>query len=262
MDDQVARLVDKAWEKFQQLRDDRRLLIAIAGIPGSGKSFIPYLVSEDEQVFNEFQGKTTLSKIVTAALNTRHAALHPEAAPVAVFVPMDGYHLTRAQLSAMPDPVLAHARRGAEFTFDGASFLALIQTLRSTPPSSSSSSSSATVYAPSFDHAVKDPKPDDIAILPGHRVVVFEGNYVCLDKEPWRAAAALMDERWFVDVDFGVARRRLVKRHVKAGIAKDEEEALKRANENDLVNGEQILKERVDVHEIVVSKEDGKWVHD
>lgn len=167
---------------------------------------------------------------------------------------MDGYHLTRAQLSAMPDPVLAHARRGAEFTFDGASFLRLVKTLRSPPLE--------TVFAPSFDHAVKDPKADDIAILPSHRVVVFEGNYVCLDKEPWREAAGMMDERWFVEVDFETARGRLVKRHVRAGIARDEEEAGRRADENDLVNGEQIVRNRVDVDEVIVSRDDRKWVHE
>ncbi|KAI1394320.1 phosphoribulokinase/uridine kinase, partial [Hypoxylon trugodes] len=169
---------------------------------------------------------------------------------------MDGYHLTRAQLSAMPDPALAHARRGAEFTFDGLSFLSLVKSLRAVPPPPLK-----TVYAPSFDHAVKDPKADDIAILPTHRIVVFEGNYVCLDKEPWREAAGLMDERWFVEVDFETARRRLVKRHVTAGIARDEKEAGRRADENDLVNGEQIVRQRVQVHEVVVSREDGGWVH-
>lgn len=172
---------------------------------------------------------------------------------------MDGFHLTRAQLSAMPDPERAHARRGAEFTFDGAAFLALVQAVRSSP---SPPLVLETVYAPSFDHAVKDPVANDIAILPCHRIIVFEGNYVCLDKEPWRSAAALMDERWFVEVDFQTARRRLVKRHVKAGIAKDEEEAGKRADENDLVNGEQIIRERVDVDEVVVSREDKGWVHE
>lgn len=79
----------------------------------------------------------------------------------------------------MPDPALAHARRGAEFTFDGPAFLALVKALRTVPPPPLQ-----PVYAPSFDHAVKDPKPNDIAILPAHRIVVFEGNYVCLDKEP------------------------------------------------------------------------------
>ncbi|KAI8946972.1 P-loop containing nucleoside triphosphate hydrolase protein [Xylaria longipes] len=170
---------------------------------------------------------------------------------------MDGYHLTRAQLSALPDPDTAHARRGAEFTFDGASFLTLVKALREPLTASSS-----TIFAPSFDHAVKDPKENDIAVQPGHRIVVFEGNYVVLDKEPWREAAGLMDERWFVDVDFEAARRRLIARHVKAGIAKDEAEARKRADENDLVNGRQIVENRTHVHEVVVSRDDEKWKHE
>jgi len=32
---------------------------------------------------------------------------------------MDGFHLTKKQLSEMPDPVEAFKRRGAPFTFDG-----------------------------------------------------------------------------------------------------------------------------------------------
>lgn len=185
---------------------------------------------------------------------------------------MDGYHLTRAQLSAMPDPAAAHARRGAEFTFDGPSFLRLVQALRaplpaaapapSGPPGGAGVYPPGTVLAPSFDHALKDPKADDIPILPSHRIVVFEGNYVALDKEPWASAARLMDEVWFVDVDFAVARRRLTVRHVQAGIAKDEAEADRRAVENDLPNGEEIVARKLPVDEVIVSRDDGAWVHE
>ena len=97
--------------------------------------------------------------------------IHPSAPPIAAFVPMDGFHLTRAQLDALPDPANAHARRGAEFTFDGEGFLKLVQRLRAPLTSSSS-----VVYAPSFDHAVKDPKEDDIMVDVSHRIIVFEGN--------------------------------------------------------------------------------------
>ena len=167
---------------------------------------------------------------------------------------MDGYHLSRAQLDAMPDPKNAHARRGASFTFDGESFFDLVKKLREpicpeTQP----------LYAPSFDHSIKDPVDDDIAIATSVRIVVFEGNYCSLDKEPWKQAAELMDERWFVDVDFTVARNRLIHRHVKAGIAANEEEAGKRADENDLVNGQEIVDHRLDVHELVKSQEDATW---
>lgn len=82
---------------------------------------------------------------------------------------MDGYHLSRAQLSALPNPENAHARRGAEFTFDAAAYLSLIQTLRKAEPLSDETT---TVHAPSFDHRVKDPVVDDIPILPGVRILV------------------------------------------------------------------------------------------
>jgi pantothenate kinase len=167
---------------------------------------------------------------------------------------MDGYHLTRAQLDALPDPTNAHARRGAAFTFDGEKFLQLVKKLREPLLPETK-----TLHAPSFDHARKDPVEDDIPISPAMRICIFEGNYCALDKEPWSEAAQLMDEVWFVEVDFGVARRRLVRRHVEAGIAGSEEEAGKRADENDLVNGREIVEMRVKVDEVVESREDDKW---
>lgn len=167
---------------------------------------------------------------------------------------MDGYHLSRKQLDAMPDPVSAHARRGAAFTFDGDSFLSLVKKLREPICPESS-----TLYAPSFDHSLKDPVADDIAIAPSVRLIFFEGNYLSLNRSPWKDAAEMMDELWFVDVDFDVARNRLIYRHVKAGIARDEEEAGRRADENDLVNGREILDSRLEVHEVIQSRDDKTW---
>lgn len=164
---------------------------------------------------------------------------------------MDGFHLTRAQLSEMPDPEHAHARRGAHFTFDASKFLSLVQSLRLPL--------GEPIHAPSFDHAVKDPKENDITILPTHRIVIIEGNYVALDKETWREAANLLDERWFFEVDFEVARQRLRERHVRAGIAKTIEEGDKRAMENDLVNGKEIVDHLLDINEVVKSTVDESW---
>ena len=201
-------------------------------------------------------GKTILAKVVVERVN----AIHNEQAPgcaftsIATSVPMDGYHLSRAQLSAMPDPTTAHRRRGAAFTFDDKAFLELVKELR-TPLLPESK----TIYAPSFDHAIKDPIADDIQIHPTSRVVILEGNYLSLNQGLWREAAKLMDELWFVEVDFETARRRLVLRHVAAGIVKDEGEAGSRADEIDLVNGRQIVDQRLNVQEIVISKEDESW---
>lgn len=201
-------------------------------------------------------GKTALAKLVTEGLNAIHNEQAPGCAstPVATSVPMDGYHLSRAQLSAMPDPTTAHHRRGAAFTFDDKAFLELVKELRKPLLPESK-----TVYAPSFDHALKDPVADDIQIHPSSRVVILEGNYLSLNQELWKEAAELMDELWFLEVDFETARRRLVVRHVVAGIAKDEEEAGNRADEIDLVNGRQIVNHRLEVQEVIISKEDESW---
>lgn len=167
---------------------------------------------------------------------------------------MDGYHLSRSQLSAMPDPTTAHARRGAAFTFDPASFHALVRKLRAplTP-------STGTIHAPSFSHETKDPIADDIPIAASIRIVVIEGLYVALNEGEWALARECMDEVWFVQVEEGVARRRLVGRHVAAGIVGDEEEAGRRADENDLVNGREIVGKMGRVDEVVWSWEDGGW---
>lgn len=174
---------------------------------------------------------------------------------------MDGYHLTRAQLSALPDPATAHARRGAEFTFDGAAYARLIGALRRRLPPPPPQDRERIIYAPSFDHAIKDPVQDSIAVLPGHRIVVVEGLYVLLDREPWCSAAREMDMRVLVRAARETAVSRLVRRHVAAGIAADEEAADRRARENDLVNGEVLEGALVQVDEVVYSREDEGWAH-
>ncbi|BDD56350.1 hypothetical protein MAP00_001817 [Monascus purpureus] len=226
MDQQVNRLVEKVWAEFRSTPSNARLMIAISGIPGSGK--------------------TELASVMARRVNQIYTSEKPGPAPIATAIPMDGYHLTRAQLAQMPDPEYAAARRGAAFTFDGGKFLELAQSLRR-----EITAETPNLYAPSFDHAIKDPVENDIAIPPTCRVIFFEGNYLSLNREPWSTAAKVMDELWFVDVDFEIARKRLVRRHLQAGLAKTEEEADKRATENDLVNGKEIVDNRLDVQEIV-----------
>ena len=156
----------------------------------------------------------------------------------------------------MPDPHTAHARRGAAFTFDASAFLELVKDLRAPL-----CPETGTIFAPSFDHAVKDPVADDIPIPAHSRIIVMEGNYLSLGSgaPEWKQAAEMMDELWFVEVDEDVARRRLTKRHVASGIAANEEEGRRRADENDLVNGTEIMEGRLPVTEVIYSREDSGW---
>jgi len=126
-------------------------VIAIAGAPGSGK--------------------TTLSKLVTKAINDRHLSTHPNDPAIAAFIPMDGYHYSRAQLDTFPNAEEAHRRRGSDFTFDGEGFVNLVK--KAAAPLTEETED---IYAPSFDHAIKDPVEKTFRIGRENRVVVFEGN--------------------------------------------------------------------------------------
>ncbi|KAL5324391.1 hypothetical protein ACEPPN_008936 [Leptodophora sp. 'Broadleaf-Isolate-01'] len=168
---------------------------------------------------------------------------------------MDGYHYPLSYLHSLPNPSHALARRGAPFTFDSPSYLTLVKSLRPalTP-------STLTIHAPSFSHTTKDPVADAIPIPASSRILIFEGNYLSLDEGDWKEAAGLMDEHWFVEVEEETAGRRLVKRHVKSGVAEDEESAWRRARENDLPNGRDVVEgRRKGIDEFVVSKEDESW---
>lgn len=106
----------------------------------------------------------------------------------------DGFHHTKAALSAFKDPAEAFRRRGAPFTFDADAFIRLVLRLKDTPVTGADEPEEI-ILAPSFDHAVGDPLPDAIAISSRCRVVIIEGNYTLLDQEPWKHIADVVDDK-------------------------------------------------------------------
>lgn len=79
------------------------------------------------------------------------------------------------------------------------------------------------------------------------------GNYLSLKNDIWGTISALFDELWFVSVDREVARKRLIARHLATGLADTPEAAAKRADENDLPNGDFIIANMMAVHRMVRS---------
>jgi pantothenate kinase len=163
-DEAVRRVV--AW-----VANDQRFVLGITGPPGAGKS--------------------SLADAVTAA------------APDAVLVPMDGFHLAQRVLD---DKGLAD-RKGAPQTFDRAGYAALLGRVRDQQPGD------GPVYAPSFSRDIEQPIAGAIAVHSSARLVVTEGNYLLL----WPEVRALLDEVWWVDLPDEVRRRRLVARHAAFG---------------------------------------------
>lgn len=194
-----------------------RIIVVLAGPPGSGKSTIA------EQVIRRLNGTSATS--------------------FATIVPMDGFHLLRSTLDALPNSSEAYARRGASWTFDADGILDLVRSLSKSRFRSPEKLD--IIFAPGFDHAVKDPVEKGIEIGPGMQFILLEGNYLLLDEEPWKGIKALVDESWFVDVEPELARGRIAKRHVKAGIEETMDAAYRRAEGNDLLNGIEIRKKLI-----------------
>lgn len=186
----------------------RRWIVGIAGLPGSGKS--------------------TIAQALAGAVNQAAGA------PVAMALGMDGFHLTRAQLRAFPDPEAALLRRGAPWTFDPQGLAQRLAVLRSQPMQ--------TLTWPGFEHGVGDPVADAIHVPPSVRLVLLEGLYLLHDDHGWDLRGA-MDACWFLDVPRDVAMARLAARHQAAwGITRDE--ALARIARNDGLNAETVWRSR------------------
>jgi pantothenate kinase len=173
---------------------NRRVVIGIAGSPGAGK--------------------TTLAVQLVEALNAGREASADQ--PFATHVPMDGFHLANATL----DRLGLRDRKGALETFDGWGFLALVTRLRR--------ETGHTVYAPSFDRTVDEPVAGAIAVEPGVRVVVVEGNYLLCDDGPWGRVRKQLDEAWFCEASAGERMSRLIARHVAGGRTPEAAEAYAR----------------------------------
>jgi len=164
-----------SWILEQSAGADR-YLFGIVGPPGSGKS--------------------TLAANLGGELG----------APV---VPMDGFHLSNAELAELG---LLHLK-GAPETFAANAFVDLVRSLRRP---------TGVVSCPTFDRAIDEPVPDQVRVVPSDPVVIVEGNYLLLEEVPWNELVELFDAVAYLDVPNDERVDRLVARHVEFGRVRSE----------------------------------------
>ena len=205
----LAHPIEQLARLQAQLPDAKRVVVGLAGLPGAGKS--------------------TLAQFWVEQINQRHGA------GTAVVIGMDGFHLTRAQLAAMPDPQAALARRGAPWTFDPQALALRLQLVRGTLPcADADSTGTGAVRWPEFAHGVGDPQIDAITILSAVRLVLLEGLYLLHRGDGWDLSA-LLDECWYLDVPLERAMERLTLRHMATrGVSRIQ--ASDRIDANDRLN--------------------------
>ena len=149
-----------------------RLLIAIVGAPGSGKSTIAHALADE--------------------LNALEAGS-------AAIVAMDGFHLSNEAL----DQAGLRNIKGAPETFDVEGLSALLDVLKNTDQN---------MPVPTFDRDLDGVVEGGATVPAKARYLLVEGNYLLLTRAPWRDLFPLFDLSIRIDVPPQELRRRLTER--------------------------------------------------
>ncbi len=150
-----------------------RVIAAIAGPPGAGKS--------------------TLAEKVVEALNKAQ----PGSAAV---LPMDGYHYDDMLLV----PRGLRPRKGAPETFDTAGFAHMLMRLRQ--------NAEPEIAVPVFDRSIEIARAGARMIPQSVRYIIAEGNYLLLDEGRWRELHPHYDLTVMIEESEDVLRARLEER--------------------------------------------------
>jgi pantothenate kinase len=162
--------LDELRQALRERAVGGRLIVALAGPPGSGKS--------------------TLSELLVESLNA-------DVPGWAAVLPMDGFHYDDLYLT----PAGLRPRKGAPDTFDVGGLQHALQRLRS--------GDADHVAVPIFDRQLEIARAGAKLIPKATRFIVVEGNYLLLRRAPWSDLSLLFDVTVLIETPDDVLRERL-----------------------------------------------------
>lgn len=225
--DQVELFYEPLAEKLLAASSpDSRLLVAVAGPPGSGKTAFA----------------TTLVGVLDA-LSGRD---------IAVAVGLDGWHYTNEYLDS--HIVMRHGEavslrqiKGAPESFDVQAVHQWLSEVRDRE----------RLTFPVYSRALHEPLPELGQIQESHEIVVMEGNYLLLDEAGWRDLGDAFDIRVFVTAPRGVLVKALRERHLRGGKTADFTE--RQIRQVDLPNARRVAP-AISAADVVVHKAESRRI--
>lgn len=161
----------------------KRIIVAIAGAPGSGKS--------------------TIARKLIKRLNTPTLAR-------AGLLEMDGYHYDNRVLRQLGR--LHH--KGAPDTFDVNGLIHTLDRLQK--------NCVGTVAVPVFDRSIETARAGARLIPSSQDIIIVEGNYLLLDYPGWNRLAAFFDITVMIRTPPRILRARLIQRWHNLGYSNEE----------------------------------------
>jgi pantothenate kinase len=189
-----------------------RVILGLAGPPGAGKS--------------------TLAVAIVARACARQGV------GWAAYLPMDGYHLSNAQLERLG----LLGRKGAPATFDADGYAAMLARV--------AADDGRDIYVPDYDRTLHEPIAARHLIRKEARLVVTEGNYLAVDAPRWRNARRHIDCLWYLDAPDGLREERLVERQVAGG--KDAQAARDWVQHSDRLNADLVKRSQGNADRTVI----------
>jgi pantothenate kinase len=171
------------WTRRQQATA-RRYVVFIAAPPGCGKTVLAG--------FLEYLSRST-----------------PGITPLQA-IGMDGFHYPQAYLQAHKtvrdkETVSLLSIKGAPETFDTSLLYDHLKRLQEDQ-----------LFWPGYSRRTHDPVPDAITVR--EKIVLVEGNYLLLNREPWKRMKELCDYSVFLQEDAEVLKERLIARKTAGGM--------------------------------------------